>query len=758
MRKLVLICAVLAACTPTPPPVVNPVLPGDGAEHTAKPPPLIVKPVIEDPWAGKDLIPPPTPRHASKAELPALEEYTLKNGLHVYAIKSDRLPVISFQMAVRVGRDAETRQHLGVSELTADLLVKGTTKHDAKAIAAAIDQVGGTFTADSTFEATLLACSVQAKDSDTCLTLMPEIVATPTFPEQEVVKQRDQLIGGIRQRLDDGAALASLHVQNLLWGDNHVRGWINSEHSIGNLRREDLVTWHKTWYKPNNAMLVVAGDFDSKKMRDRLERAFGGWAKADVPKLPTYVEPGLSGIRIRLVDKPGQTQTHIRVAQFGIKHDDLKFFDTVVWNYVLGGGLGSRMMHALRTETGKAYQASTSFDRNADRGSLVAQTFAHNSDAVAATKLIVAEMQKMQKEGPTDEELAAAESNIAGAWGMRFQSVADLGGALLGAELHGYGMEYLQNYGVAISKVDLAGAKAAAASIIDPKNYVIVMVGDAKDLEPQMKKEGWHYEKLAFTDPITAETKDVAPTAPLVEDAKTAAMARKIVEEAVAAKGGAKLAGMKAFRMSGKGTTSQQGQTIDVSIERTLVVPDNMRIDAKLKTPIGDISVIVGVTGASGWQLGPDPKQPTSSIVIDIPAKDMTGVQFDRWRDPEMILLHALDKDAKLQLLPDESVDGKPQQVITVTSPFGGIDVTIYLDKKTHLMTRMIYAEGLTSTDDFADYHEVSGIKIAYTRNSHDASRDTKLTLDKVEIDPTVDASRFTKPEGTAPAPKGTTP
>ncbi len=430
MRKLLVVAmfAALAACTPKPAPVIIPTLPGDGAEHTAKPPPVIVKPVVDDPWAGKTLIPPPTPIAAGKVDLPPLEEYTLKNGLKVYAVKSDRLPVMSFQLAVRAGRLGEPRARLGVSELTADLLVKGTQRRDAKAIAQAIDAVGGTITADSTFEATLLSCSVVAKDSDTCLDLLPDIVEHPVFSEQELTKQRDALIGAVHQRLEDAASLASLHVQELLWGPEHVRGWVNSERSVSALRREDLVAWHKTWYMPNNAMLVVTGDFDPKKMRDRLERAFGGWAKGSVPPLPSYGELGLSGIRIRLVDKPGQTQTHIRVAQFGIKHDDPRFFDTVVWNYILGGGgASSRLMRAARTDAGKAYGASTSFDRNTDKGSFVAQSFARNADAVAATKLMIAELAKMHDEGPTPEEVAAAAANISGAWGLRFQSVTDIG-------------------------------------------------------------------------------------------------------------------------------------------------------------------------------------------------------------------------------------------------------------------------------------------------------------------------------------------
>src|SRR6185312_4844716 len=137
---------------------------------------------------------------------------------------------------------------------------------------------------------------------------------------------------------------------------------------------------------------------------------------------------------IRLVDKPRQTQTHIRVAQFGIRHDDPRFFDTLVWNYALGGGaFSSRLMKVVRVEGNKAYGASSAFDRNMDKGSFVAQTFTRNSEAVATTKLLVAQLAKMQKDGPSDDEVAAAIANLAGGYEMRFQAAGDVASALIGA-------------------------------------------------------------------------------------------------------------------------------------------------------------------------------------------------------------------------------------------------------------------------------------------------------------------------------------
>jgi zinc protease len=783
MRKL-FVLFVVAACGPTQAPPQVPMLPGDGDAHVVKPPPP-KQPTAADPWAGRtDLITAPTfasPEAAaapgaapgsapgsapgaapgsapgavpgavpgaapgSAIELPKITELKLANGLPVFVVRTDRLPVVSLQLAVRAGRMHEPRARLGVAELTADMLVKGTRRRDAAGLARAIDFVGGTIAADSTFEATLISCSVVARHAGTCFELVPEMITQPTFPEAELARMRDMVLGTLRQRLDDAGSLASAHAQNLLWGNEHVRGWINSEQSVSSLRRDDVVAWHRQRFVPGNAMLIITGDVDPRRLKADLERTFGGWRKGPVPPAPLYPEPGLSGSRIRIVDKPGQQDAQIRIAQFGIKHDDPRFFETLVWNYVLGGaGAQSRLTRVLRAG-GKGYGVASSFDRNIDRGSFVASTVTRPADAVATTKVILAEIAKMAKEGPSKEEVAAAITNITGAYGLRFQTASDIGAALVGAELHGYGHEYLTNFPLVVSRIDVANAKRAASEILDPQAYVIVMVGDFKDLEPQLKKEGWRYERVSHTDPVTAPFR--LPDVPV--DAKSAAAASKLIEEALAAKGGkAKLAGLKSFKLLATGTTTIQGQTVPVEISRVFLLPDKMRIDATIKPPgaARDIVVSVGVLGKSGWQRAPDPKT-NDYVVTEVAGDGLQTIEFERWREPELILLKAADPQAKLAPAPDEEVDGKPCSVVRLRSPIGGVDISLYIDKKTKLVTRMSYTDGgNTESDDFADYRDVGGVKFAHKRTSTGGGRSTTLQLKSVELDGKLDPKLFDKP------------
>lgn len=737
MKRLIIL-AFVVACGQKPKPAVVPALPGDGDTNVAKPVAPIGKPLVNDPWAGRtDLIVPPAPKPPSKLELPSVEEIKLANGLKVLVVKTSRLPVVSLQLAIRAGRMQEPRARLGVAEATADMLVKGTKKRNAVALAKAIDFVGGTIGADATYEATLVSCSVLARNLSACLQLLPEMITQSTFPEDEFGKIKERMIAGVRQRLDDAGLLAGAHTQNLLWGNEHVRGWIDSEASIAALRRDDLLAWHKTWYAPNNAILVITGDVDTKKLKGDLERSFGAWKKSTVPPSPSYKEPGLSGTRIRLVDKPGQTQTHIRIAQFGIRHDDARFFETLVWNYALGGGaFSSRLVKVVRVEGGKTYRASSSFDRNLDRGSFVAQSFTRNSEAVATTKLMLGEIAKMAKEGPTQPEVEAAIANISGSYAMRFQSAGDIGAALLGAELHGFGVEYLTNYPLVVGKVDVDAAKKAAAEILDPRNYVIVMVGDAKDLEPQLTKAGWRFEKVAFTDPIGGGAQQTTAAAPA--DPKTLAGARQILVEALATKGGkAKLSSVKGLRMVATGYTTAKGQKVPVELERLFVLPDKMRIDASLAKQ----KYTIVADGKKGWM-----QQGAQVQEVNDPNAALQG-QFEMWREPELILLKAADPSAKINPQKDDTIDGKPHAVIKLASPQGP-ELSLWIDRKTKLLSRLSYTDGSqVQTDDFADYKDVGGIKVAHKRINTGGGRTTTLELTKVEWDPNVPPEKFQKPK-----------
>ncbi|MEM9491607.1 MAG: pitrilysin family protein, partial [Myxococcota bacterium] len=356
---------------------VIPTLPGDGDTNTAKPPPAppVTKP--DDPWAEReDLIAGPPAKAPRAVALPSIERFTLPNGLSVIAIKDARLPVVNVQLAVRAGQVDSPRDKMGVAQLTAQMLRRGTRTRSASRIADEVDYAGASLSTSAGFEFTLISCSVRSENVRTCLNLVPDVTVNATFPAADMDQVKQQLLAVVGQRKDSAGQLADAHLSNLLWGEEHVRGWPMSGRTVAAITRDDLVRWHRSWFAPNNAVVVVAGDIDSKRLRLEFNRSLRWWQRRNLPTRPSFSEPDLTGTKVRLIDKPGQTQSHIRIGQLGIAHGDPAYFDHLVFDYALGGGaFASRLMQVVRAAEGKAYGASTRFDRHASRGEYVTSTF-----------------------------------------------------------------------------------------------------------------------------------------------------------------------------------------------------------------------------------------------------------------------------------------------------------------------------------------------------------------------------------------------
>lgn len=722
----------LAACAPGPGRDVLPTLPADGDAHTARPPEEAAPPPPADPWDRADLIEAPAPAVPTAIKLPPIRRFTLANGLQVIAIDNPRLPAVSVQLAVRAGRAEEPLARMGVAELTADVLLKGTRKRDALAIARTVDKVGASITADASYEATWLTCSALSRDLGTCLDVLSDVVVNPAFPPSELDLARQNLLAGVARRLDDPDLLAGAHIQNLIWGDDHVRGWVTSAAWLQSLTRADVVAWHKTWFVPANAILTVSGAIDPAKLEKDLARAFAGWKSAPVPARPRYVDPRPRGPRVRVVDKPGATQTFIRIGQLGISHDDPRFFPSLVWNYVLGGGaFSSRLMQVVRVEGGKTYGASSSFDRNVTRGSFVVSTFTRNPETVATLNLVLEQLAKMAAEGPTEAELNDAVANIAGSYGLRLSGIGDLAAALATAEMHGLSQAYVSDFPVLVSRVTRDDAAEAARAVLGPGDVAVVLVGDARAIGPQLAAAKIPYTTVSATDPIGPQ-----PEAKAIDPAAATAGV-KLLDAAIAAKGGDKVKKLASLKMLAEGVLASQGQRVDVAFERTLVMPDKMRMDIELGH---QFKIAFVVAGDRKWSSTPQG-------IEDLPPEQLPELERQRWVDPELILTRYLEPGAKVEALPGKTVDGVAVDVVRVTSADRRFTATLAFDKKTHMLVESRYpGAGGETVDTFGDYRAVSGVQIAHRRRSEGGGEKSELTITKVEIDPTVADSVFDRP------------
>jgi zinc protease len=740
------LASLLVSCGGSQSSLDAPGLPGDGTANLSPNTAAAVRgedPVI-DLWEGKDLIEAPRAKAPAALPLPEIQHFTLKNGLQVIAVQDSSLPVTTLQVAIKAGKQNSKREKVGLADFTAQAMTRGTRLRNAARIAREIEAVGGSLQASASYEATLFSCKSLSKDLKTCLTLLPDILVNPKFPESELDLIRRNLHATVRQRLDDAGQLASAHFQSTLWGDDHVRGWVMSDATIDAIGRQDMVDWHKRWMLPNNAVLAISGNFDAAKIKADLERSFGRWRKAEVPKSTPMKLPKLQGLRIRLVDKPGQTQSHIRIGHYGLAHGDPDFYAAMAFNYTLGGGqFSSRLMKVVRSAEGKAYTANSRFDRNKDVGAFVAATFTRSAETVATAKLMLQVIKSMADAGPNEEELAAAITNIAGSYATRFETAGDLASALLAADLHGFNDLYVSQYPLNIAKVTGAAAAAASARILDPTNLVLVIAGDAKVVGPQLKAAGWGYEQVSFSEPVSNwERKAKVDEGAQASDPAAVAAAKKVLDEALAAKGGAKRLGkLKSFHWVGDAALNLPTGPMQAKVEKRFSAPDKLRLDMEIGG--GQVKIATVLHGATGWaqEAGPRGKQSR-----EFTPPELAALTTQLWRDSELVLLRHTDSGAVVKPAGKRSIDGAEVIAVSVTST-AGHEVTLLVDAKSKLLLGMDYADqGVKTSERFSDYKKVGGLQVAHTRSTKGAQVDMKVTFKSITFDKAVPDSVFLRP------------
>jgi zinc protease len=506
--RTALLLVTLAGCAArTATPASNPTLAAAAAERPSEQAPDLSY------WEKRtDLIQPPPAPTPRPLDLPRVERWKLRNGLEVIVVPRAELPVVSFGVAVKGGGYDEKRSDLGVSSFTAEMLRKGSRRSTADQISELIDGVGGSLEASAGDEHSGVSCTVLAKDRGVCFRLLAETLLLPTFPENEMAEVRDLMMGSINQRYDNPGALAGAHFASLLFGDQHPDGWVLMPEDVRRIKREDLVRFWKTYYRPNNSLLVMAGDVgELGGLRVEIERAFGRWQNGPVPARPTFEIPEYQGTRTLLVDKEDLTQSTLVFGHPGIHHADPQWYAVTVMNYVLGGSdFSSRLMGEVRSKRGLTYGISSSAGASLYRGAFKVSAATKNESVWDAFAASVAEIRKMKADGPTASEVTKAHGYYAGSYPFQLQSAPSVASSIVGAELHGLGVAYVEELAVRLAAVDASSARAAAASTLRPDDLTLVIVGNAGAVAPQLEKANVKFERISYRDPFSAAQRSAA--------------------------------------------------------------------------------------------------------------------------------------------------------------------------------------------------------------------------------------------------------
>jgi zinc protease len=421
----------------------------------------------------------------------ATEEKTLANGLRVVVLENHEVPFVQFELGLRYGAFADPADKPGVAYLTLPMLGRGTAKHDYKALAEELDRRAIQLSGNADMDGATVSADGVTDQAEHALALLAEAVITPSFPKDELEQHVDQVTTGLMVTERSPDYLADRELRKRLFG-THPYGRLPEGQAAGlhAIDRDMLAKWWGTYARPDSAVLYVAGDVSAKQAFAWAEQHFGGWkATGAAPKIEIAAPAAPKGRTIVLIDKPGE-QAQIRVGHLGITRADPRWPTVRVLSDVFGGGFASRLNDTIRVKKGLTYGAGGGFSSSRFAGRFVIRTFSKNATVGETVRTILDEIARLQKEPPTAEELVAAQSYITGSYARERETAAEMVDELWSLDLAGLPRDWFDRYLTAVRGVDVAGLDRAADELVDGKDLVIVVVGSAKQLEPQLRQIG----------------------------------------------------------------------------------------------------------------------------------------------------------------------------------------------------------------------------------------------------------------------------
>ncbi len=342
-----------------------------------------------------DALPAPGPER--KVTIPAAHDTTLPNGLRVVVVNRAVTPLVSVALYLRSGAEVDPPQLAGLTDLTAGLLDKGTTTRTAPQIAEAADALGGSLGTGAGFDVSQASISVTTPKVGAALELLADVVRHPTFAQDEIDRERKQMLDDLRLALSQPGSVARMVAARAIYGDGaygHPAGGTST--SLPRIQRADIVKLHDTYYRPDNAVLVFAGDIDLEHAVQAATSSFGDW-KAPATALPKApVGAGKNALAsVVSIDIPGTGQAAVSAVHNGIARDDKDYYAGIVANAVLGGSYSARLNEEIRIKRGLSYGAGSALDARRQAGSFGGSAQTKNASAVEVVGLLLGEFGRL---------------------------------------------------------------------------------------------------------------------------------------------------------------------------------------------------------------------------------------------------------------------------------------------------------------------------------------------------------------------------
>lgn len=428
-----------------------------------------------------------------KFTLPAINKTKLSNGMNLWVVRQSELPIVSMNLVLNAGGILDPTGRSGVASMTSGMLNQGTKTRSAVDIANSLQTIGASVNPNVSWDAGTVSMQTLTKNLDQALEIYSDIVINPSFPDKELESIRRRALIGFQQRRASPTAVAGVVYDKVLYGDQAYGNQLGGdEKTVAAMTRDDLVKFYETYYRPNNATMIVVGDVDAASIKAKLEKAFAGWKSADLPAMPNQAVTMAARPAIYLVDKPGAAQSSVTIGQVGITRDNPDFYAVQVMNSILGGGSTARLFMNLREDKGYTYGAYSRFVTRRSAGPFSASGEIQTVSTREAIEEFMKELKGIRGEIPvTEAELETNKQALIRRFPSQFETVGQISGQLSNLVIYGLPDSTFNEFIPKVSAITIDEVKRVANKYLDPAKMAIVIVGDRKIIEPGLKELGY---------------------------------------------------------------------------------------------------------------------------------------------------------------------------------------------------------------------------------------------------------------------------
>lgn len=432
--------------------------------------------------------PPPAP--PATIQWPAITERKLANGMTVVLVPLHNVPKISVELTFLAGRGTGSTTSPGVSILAGRLLTEGTPTRTSREIKEELRSIGGSLGATVARDATTISGSSLAEFSKPFFALLSDAAQHPAYAKSEVDLAKTNFVSEIEEQRASPQFLAGEQLAKSIFGKDPYGFVMPAAAAILSITREQLKSFAATRYIPNNAHVIVVGDFEIDPMFKTVNDAFGTWKRAPMPAAEVSAPPKRDKRQVDFVDRPGSVQSTILVGAIAPPRSSADYIGLRTANMILGGAFYSRLTSNIRESKGYTYSPYSTADLNRRAGVFYAAAEVRNEVTGPAILEMLYELDRMRVLPVTAEELDAAKVYSIGNLSLEIETQSGLAARIDTIYTYGLSKDFLQSFQKNVTALTAADIQRAAAKYFDTYRGAIVIVGDYAQVKDQVAPFG----------------------------------------------------------------------------------------------------------------------------------------------------------------------------------------------------------------------------------------------------------------------------